>query len=244
MDRAEFKRQAAAVVRANRRPVLLASFFLLLLTAVFSFLSARLTLPSSEQLMRIGDLASSGKTAEALRLINNFEPGFKESLMSEILSCLLIIVNFGFLLLLMGAVRGREVSPLMLLDGFGSWAKVLILELLVRTIVNLGFLLLFVPGIIASYNYRMSSYLLLTHPDYGVLDCMRESRQRMRGHRLALFTLDLSFLGWAILASLPLLGIPAAVYASPYWKCSCLLFFESLCRQEGELPPQEPPFPF
>lgn len=244
MDRAELKRRAAAVIKKNPRPILLASLLFYLLTAIFAYLSARLTMPPTDQLLQLSDQLLAGKYEEVQRFMNGFEPGFKESLMSDVLSYLQAIVGFGFLLLLLNAIRDREISAGMMLDGFGSWAKVLLLALLVRLIVSLGLFLFLVPGVIALYNYRMASYMLLTHPDYGVVDCMRESRRRMRGHRLSLFMLDLSFLGWALLSCIPLLGIPAAVFTLPYWSCSCLLFFESLCSQE--LPPRQqsdPPFP-
>lgn len=242
MDRAGLKRQAADVIKRNRRPILLASFLFYLLAAVFSYLSARLTLPSTEQLLQLSDQIAAGRYEAAQKFVAGFEPGFKESLMSDVLSYLLAIVGFGFLLLLLNAIRGQEVSAGMMLDGFGSWAKVLLLELLVRLIVTLGFFLFVFPGILALYTYRMSSYMLLRHPDYGVLDCLRESRQRMRGHRFSLFTLDLSFLGWALLSSIPLIGIPFAIYTLPYWNCSCLLYYESLCSQPapGEQEPNPP----
>ena len=107
-----------------------------------------------------------------------------------------------------------------------------IVELLTRLIVMLGFWAMVFPGFLALYNYRMARYILITNPDYGVIDCLRESRLRMRGHRMELFELDLSFLGWALLFALPLVGFFAAIWVLPYWKTSCLLKFEALVASQ------------
>ena len=125
----------------------------------------------------------------------------------------------------------------MLLDGFALWVRILLIVLVTRVIVTVGFWLLIVPGLIFLYNYRMALYLLLRRPEFGVLDCLRESRMRMRGHRMELFRLDLSFLGWGLLSCIPVLGIAAAVWALPYWTCSCLLFYEEISADYEADPP-------
>ena len=51
------------------------------------------------------------------------------------------------------------------------------------------------------YKYRMVDYVLLDHPEAGALYALRESRMMMRGSRLGLFRLDLSF-WWYYLLSL------------------------------------------
>ena len=146
----------------------------------------------------------------------------------DLLSCLQGVVGFGFFAMLLKASRGREVQRGMLLDGFGSLVPVLLLVLLTKLIVTLGFLLLILPGIWALYSYRMARYLMILHPEYRVTDCLRLSRLRMRGHKIELFLLDLSFLGWALLLIVPLVGLAVAVWALPYWNCSCALFFEEI----------------
>lgn len=58
--------------------------------------------------------------------------------------------------------------------------------------------LLFLAGYLAlalpmAYSFRMANYCLLDHPQAGALAALRESRKMMRGSRLALAKLDLSF---------------------------------------------------
>ena len=50
-----------------------------------------------------------------------------------------------------------------------------------------------------SYRFRMVNYLLLDHPGMGAREAMRLSRYQMRGHKAALFKLDLSYLWFYVL---------------------------------------------
>lgn len=50
-----------------------------------------------------------------------------------------------------------------------------------------------------SYRYRLALYFMLDHPDWGVMECIRQSKQTMKGWKWPLFVMDLSFLGWMIL---------------------------------------------
>lgn len=65
-------------------------------------------------------------------------------------------------------------------------------------------LLLVVPGIMAAYGYAMTPYILAEHPEMTASQAIAASKAMMKGHRWELFCLDLTFIGWAFLASLPL----------------------------------------
>lgn len=67
-------------------------------------------------------------------------------------------------------------------------------------------LLLIIPGIIKSYSYSMSAYIVndmvASGKQVGATDGIRASRELMDGHKMDLFIFDLSFLGWFILAGI------------------------------------------
>ena len=64
-------------------------------------------------------------------------------------------------------------------------------------------LLLVIPGIIKSYSYAMTPYILAENPDMTATDAITESRRLMKGNKWRLFCLELSFVGWGLLCTVP-----------------------------------------
>lgn len=99
-------------------------------------------------------------------------------------------------------------------DGFNIYLKTLGLFLLVTIIIALGLLLLVVPGIIASLAFSQVFYILAEDDSKSISDCIRESTEMMKGYKWDLFVLQLSFLGWWLLAVFTF-GI-AGFWVAPY----------------------------
>lgn len=76
-------------------------------------------------------------------------------------------------------------------------------------------LLLIVPGIVKSYEYRMIPYLLAEDTSMSYKDAFEESKRMMTGNKWNAFVLDLSFIGWHLLNGLTL-GILGIFYVNPY----------------------------
>lgn len=110
------------------------------------------------------------------------------------------LFHFGYISCALKVSRGECVTFRNLFDGFAMPLKLIGLNIVMGVLIFLWSCLLIVPGIIAAYRYRLSVYLLLDNPEWGILDCIGESKRLMRGHKLHWFVLDLSFIGWALLA--------------------------------------------
>ena len=65
--------------------------------------------------------------------------------------------------------------------------------------IALWSLLFIIPGIIKSYSYMLTEYIALLNPNMTADECITESRKLMDGHKMKMFLLDLSFIGWDIL---------------------------------------------
>lgn len=63
-------------------------------------------------------------------------------------------------------------------------------------------LLFVIPGIIKGLSYAMTPFLLAEHPELTASEAMERSQELMDGHKMDLFILDLSFIGWTLLAAL------------------------------------------
>lgn len=97
-------------------------------------------------------------------------------------------------------------------------------------------LLLIVPGIVKAYEYRMIPYLLADDPTMTKDRAFAESKRMMTGNKWRAFVLDLSFIGWYLLA-IPTLGLVTIFYASPYKKMTDAALYEEL--RYGQLGSQD-----
>ena len=70
--------------------------------------------------------------------------------------------------------------------------------------IALWSLLLVIPGIVKTYSYAMTPYIMSEHPSLTANEAITESRRIMNGNKWRLFCLDFSFIGWELLCSLPL----------------------------------------
>ena len=75
-------------------------------------------------------------------------------------------------------------------------------------------LLFVVPGIIKSFSYSMSMYVLAENKGMSARECIKASKAMTDGHKWELFVLDLSFFGWALLVTITF-GI-ASIWVAPY----------------------------
>lgn len=95
--------------------------------------------------------------------------------------------------------------------------------------VALWSLLLVIPGIIASYRYSMTPYIMVEHPEYGALDAISYSKEMMVGNKWRLFCLHLSFIGWGILC-LFTLGI-GFLWLNPYTEAANAAFYRDVSQK-------------
>ena len=107
--------------------------------------------------------------------------------------------------------------------GFGNILKALGVTLLIGIAVSIGTIFFIIPGIIISFMYSQVYYIMAENPDISVLDCLRESARIMKGHKMELFILELSFLGWIILTALTC-GI-AGLFVLPYYSATLANFY-------------------
>jgi uncharacterized membrane protein len=70
--------------------------------------------------------------------------------------------------------------------------------------IALWSLLLVIPGIVKTYSYAMTPYIMSEHPSLTANEAITESRRIMNGNKWRLFCLDFSFIGWELLCSVPL----------------------------------------
>jgi len=79
--------------------------------------------------------------------------------------------------------------------------------------------------------YSLSYYIGYDNPELTSKECVLKSAELMKGNRGNIFLLELSFIGWAILACLTL-GI-GMLWLMPYMQMSFVCFYEKVAKTEA-----------
>lgn len=111
----------------------------------------------------------------------------------------------------------KQLSPdvEVLFDGYKeSFLSSILLSLLTGLLIFLWMLLFIIPGIIKAYAYAMAPYILAENPTISITEALDESQEMMKGHKMDLFILGLSFIGWVLLGLITF-GI-AFIWVIPY----------------------------
>ena len=104
--------------------------------------------------------------------------------------------------------------------------------------LSLWTLLLVVPGIIKSYEYRMIPYLLAENPNISMEEAFGRSRDMTYGDKWNIFVLDLSFIGWILLAAFTA-NIVRIFYVGPYIYATNAELYSALKYKTGYQPAPE-----
>lgn len=135
--------------------------------------------------------------------------------------------------------KKKTINPFS--DAFRGFAGPVILGviciyLLMTVFISLWTILLIIPGIIKGYSYSQAYFIYYdryqeTDLRPGFLECITRSKQMMKGYKGQLFLLDLSFIGWHILALLTF-GI-GYLWLTPYITATKAAFYENLPKTIG-----------
>lgn len=99
--------------------------------------------------------------------------------------------------------------------------------------IMLWTLLFIIPGIIKSYSLSLTFIILADNPEMSGSDALKRSAEMMHGHKMELFKLHLSFIGWYLLMFVTF-GF-AAFYIQPHITLSTVEFYEQLKGNHVEL---------
>lgn len=136
------------------------------------------------------------------------------------------LITFGLCSAFLSVVRTNSMKIENLFDCTKNFGTVLVAGILQTVYLCLWSFLFVIPGLVKAYSYSMMNFILIDNPNMGANDAITESRKMMDGHKLDLFILDLSFIGWYILSSFTF-GI-LLLYVEPYHQAARAKFYEEL----------------
>lgn len=144
---------------------------------------------------------------------------------------LFVPIAYGICFAFLGQARQREMQIGDLFCGYNKrvWSTMI----LWYVYIILWTLLLIIPGIIKSYSYAMTPYIMADDPDTSGNAAIDKSRAMMSGNKWRLFLLDLTFIGWYILGAL-CFGI-GVFWAEAYRLQARVMFYETLKQEENDM---------
>lgn len=150
-------------------------------------------------------------------------------------------MDLGYYIMTLNVVRERQPQIEDIFEGFkNNFVNAFLLSLVNGIFIFLWSLLLIIPGIIKSYSYSMSVYILADNPDMDSNDARKASIKLMHGNKWRLFCLDFSFIGWGLLTLLTF-GL-LSFWVTPYQQTAHAAFYQSLIAEQypAQAMPSEP----
>ena len=135
-------------------------------------------------------------------------------------------INLGYTQFLLNQYDGKELEFKTLFSQFDRFAQGFLQKFLRGLYVFLWSLLFIIPGIIKTYSYAMTPYIMADHPEMTAKEAITASKQLMDGHKGELFCLHFSFFGWMVLCIFTL-GI-GNLFLTPYMNAAEAAFYRHI----------------
>ncbi|WP_159720757.1 DUF975 family protein [Streptococcus halichoeri] len=114
------------------------------------------------------------------------------------------------------------------------FTRYLLLNILIGIFTFLWTLLLIIPGIIKGYSYSQANFIQMDafekQEKTSITSAITKSRELMDGHKWEFFVLQLSFIGWVILAYLTF-GI-GFIWLTPYIGATNAAYYNQLLLEQ------------
>lgn len=167
----------------------------------------------------------------------DIEQGTLYSALGSVLTMIFTIlvlgpVSMGYYAFSLRLSRGCEVTATMPYRVFtnGAYGRFTLAFFMMNLFITLWSLLFIIPGIVKAYAYYLMAFIMTDHPEMGWKEAIAESKRMMRGHKMELFVLHLSFFGWLVLTVLTM-GI-LMIYVLPYMQQAEANFYRALKEED------------
>jgi uncharacterized membrane protein len=132
----------------------------------------------------------------------------------------------GIAIFYLNLSRGTRREVELIFKGFSRFGLAFSAYWLMGIFVFLWSLLLIIPGIIMSFAYAMTFFVIADDESVSAMAAIRRSQEMMRGNKFKLFLMMCRFIGWTIL-SLLTFGI-GFLWLVPYIAVSVAKFYDDV----------------
>lgn len=135
-------------------------------------------------------------------------------------------LEWGFTVYFLNLIRNEDIAYERLFDGYKDFVRIFLAGFLISLCVVIGLFLLIIPGVILALMFSQTDYIMKDDKQISAADAMKKSAEIMKGHKMELFWLMLSFIGWAILSVLTF-GF-GFIFLLPYMYSTLSHYYEDL----------------
>ena len=136
------------------------------------------------------------------------------------------VIQLGYAQFLLKQYNRANFEVKDLFSQFERFGQAFLQRFLRILYTSLWSLLFIIPGIVKSYAYAMTPFIMAENPEMPASEAITASKEMMDGHKGELFTLDLTFIGWDLLCLLTLnIG---HLWLNPYKNAAYAVFYKDL----------------
>ena len=219
MNRVEIKNKAKEMIRDNKwfiwKPLLIIVLAVALIEGIAFGLDSALGLTHTT-------------TTEVLGVkMDTTSPGIISMIVGVFTGLATAAFYVGYAKYILSFVRGKKLELSDIIDFMKKyWVVAFLVGLITGLIIVCGTIILIVPGIIAAIGLMFYQEVCADNPEMKAMDIVKKSWEMTKGHKMDLFVMGLSFIGWSMLASLTL-GI-LYIWLMPYMIVAFTLAYEEL----------------
>ena len=224
-----FKDMSLAALRGNWGKAVITTLVYLLIVCAFSspaiYTSYKTqALLEDYNLTSLSDIVDMAEDPEIMAAQQQSNAASSLSLLVEIF--LLLPLGVAFVNAFRKLLVNMDTNILSNLFNFSNYWRKVGGMVLMTILIFLWSLLLVIPGIIKSFSYSMTPFILDEFPELSPSEAIHRSRMMMKGHKFDLFWLYLSVIGWGILC-LFTFGI-GFLWLVPYMQTAEAAFYEEV----------------
>ena len=217
MNRVEIKNKAKEMIKGNKwyllKPMIIFGLIVSLLMGVAFGLDSALGLTKT--------------TVDELTGLTSTSGGIFSNVVAVVVGIATCAFEVGYAMYVLSFVRGKKLEMNDIVDfAKKHWVITVLVSILVGLIICGCTILLIVPGIIAAIGLMFYKEVCADDPEMKAMDIVRKSWAITKNHKMDLFVLGLSFIGWCIVAVLTL-GI-LYIWLYPYMTVAMTLAYEEL----------------
>lgn len=162
---------------------------------------------------------------QMMNMATNYSAPLSVSFFSNAVSIVTIPLTYGMAAFFITMIRNGNVEIKQVFSKYKQFGKCFITSLYVDILVMLQTFLFIIPGIIAAFRYAMTTYIIADNPDISTTEAVTMSKEMMKGHKWELFCIQLSFIGWFILAGFTC-GVLYVIFVLPYFEATMAAFYD------------------